>query len=276
MCMLCDNINSLLCVSLWLRSEITNVVSKLTSLQLLNLNIRDHCTDWCYPKSGDRYVFLLFLTGTALCVNQERTVRCPSEARLLRSSVCGPLPPYSLTATRGPTPPKPPSRSLPPTRAQRGHNDQVTLVKLSHCQCQCQWSWQFSKISFVLVSNQAQTVWLLPLVVPKDNIFHIFFSIHIHFCSPVHCCSPVAVELDLPLWTPLTLSLQNNHLGILLTKKPAFYKQEFWSASLHNPPSTPHSPTPHQVPSQSPPPSSRRLVQPLLQLDCHHTPLGQY
>ena len=130
------------------------------------------------------HVFHLFFTATALSVNQQRTVRCPSEARLLRSSVCGPLPhPASLPPGDQPLPNPPHSPTHP-------------CSERSYCHIEVG---NFPKFHLCWFEIKPHTVSLVALVVPKDNIFHIFFSIHIHFCSPVHCCSPVAVELDLPL-----------------------------------------------------------------------------
>ena len=93
------------CVSLSFRSEIrSRFFHNWHHFIRSTITISYHCTDWLkkfIPNSGTIVIFFSWSTGSS--VNCKRTVRCPSEAlRLLRSSVCGPLPPSSLTATRGP------------------------------------------------------------------------------------------------------------------------------------------------------------------------------
>ena len=63
------------------------------------------------------HVFLLFFTATALSVNQQRTVRCSSEAHLLRSAAlyADPCPhPASLPPGDQPLPNPPQDLSHPP------------------------------------------------------------------------------------------------------------------------------------------------------------------
>ena len=118
------------------------------------------------------------------------------------------LAPIQPHCHQGTNPSQTPSRSLPPTRAQRGHNDQVTYWSNCHIvNVNVNEAGNFLKFHlcwFQIKPKQSDCYHWLYQRTTSSISSSPFPSISALESSPVHCCSPLAVELDLR-----TLSLQN-------------------------------------------------------------------